>query len=472
MTPPFPTRLEAADPTGTILSRFAFPLLAWGLVFHSLIIAALFGWYGLPEQTVRAIAAWKEAALILLVMLVIVRAATGHGPPITITLPDLFVGGLMATAILFLLAENLWLRYNLPRAAELLGVRDAIYFMLLYFVGRAMPELASSDRTMRILFVLLLVTCVIGVVERFFVSPEVLVALGVASYFQDFLDVSAFTAGNPYGLPMSYWTMIGGQFVRRAGSVYLNGQGFAVPFLLLFPVATVWTFMRPKVSRLTVVAYGIIVLGLILTLTRMTICIALIQLVLFVSLTRRPIWAVAGLGVASAALLIAFVTIRGFPMFVWHTLTWQESSAASHAEDWGQGLTALAERPWGSGLGTADQTAVRAGLEPLTGDNLYLKYGVELGLLGIVLLVLILVTLGSFAARLFRHGSTQAQQRMGLTLWLATVGIAINGITAVIFNSITVGWLFFWLAGSAVTVADRLAVTSRSPSGLDLRATI
>jgi hypothetical protein len=43
---------------------------------------------------------------------------------------------------------------------------------------------------------------------------------------------------------------------------------------------------------------------------------------------------------------------------------------------------------------------------------------------------------------------------MGIALWLAAVGIAINGITAVVFNSIALGWIFFWLAGAVVTVSE------------------
>ena len=43
---------------------------------------------------------------------------------------------------------------------------------------------------------------------------------------------------------------------------------------------------------------------------------------------------------------------------------------------------------------------------------------------------------------------------MGITLWLAVIGIAINGMTAVVFNSIALGWIFFWLAGAAVTASE------------------
>jgi O-antigen ligase/polysaccharide polymerase Wzy-like membrane protein len=417
----------------SFLSGAVFPLFAWGLAFHSLIMAALFGWFGLPEQVVRAVAAWKEIALALLIVVVILRAVTGRGNENIVTWADLWVGGLMATAVLFLLTENLWLRFNLPQHAEFLGIRDAVYFMLAYFVGRATPELASDEKTMRMLFVLIVVTCTIGIVERFIVSPEMLVGMGVASYFQDFLGVSAFTGGNEYGLPGNYWTMIGGARSPRK-----------------------------------VIAFTIVSVGLILTLTRMTLLIALIQLVLFVAIRKRPEWAVAGLAIASTMFLAAFVTIPGFPTFVWHTLSWQEGSSVSHLNDWIAGVAVFLQNPWGSGLGTTDQTAVRAGLAPLTGDNLYLKYGVELGIAGLTFFVLILSALGSAAMRLYRQGSTIAQQRMGMTLWLTSVGIAINSITAAVFNSITLSWIFFWLAGAAVTVAQSLPGTSPFPARRDV----
>lgn len=444
-----------SETQSSFLSRIVFPVFAFGLVVHSLAMAALFGWFGLPADVVRAIASWKEIGLALLVLFVILRALTGRGPANVIAWPDLWIGGLMATAILYLLTENLWLRFDLPAAGEFMGIRDAVYFMLAYFVGRGMPELASDEKTMRRLIALVLFTCVVGIAERVLVSPEMLVGLGVASYFQDFLGLSSLTVGSDSGLPLNYWTGIGGHLVRRSGSVYLNGQGFAVPFLLFHPLATAWVFMRPKRTTSLVFAYAIVTVGLLLTLTRMTIIVAFIQLVLFVTLRKRPEWAVAGLALAFAMFAALFILLPGFPSFVWHTLSFQESSAASHANDWANGVAAFAQNPWGSGLGTTDQTALRAGLKHITGDNLYLKYAVEMGVAGLVLFVSTLGSIGSSAMRLYKHGTTLAEQRMGMTLWLAVVGIAINGITAVVFNSIALGWLFFWLAGAVVTVSER-----------------
>jgi hypothetical protein len=368
---------------------------------------------------------------------------------------DLWIGGLAAIALAYLVGENVLLQTGLPRAAELLGFRDAVYFMLIYFVGRATPELAEEDAAMKAIFALVLVTSVIALVEPFLIPPEMLVAIGVASYFNDFLGISAMTIGNDYGLPANYWTMIGGIQFRRSGSVYLSGQGFAVPFLLFFPLVTAWVFSRARRAPWQIAGYALICVAILMTVTRMTIFIALVQVVLFVALVRRPEWAVAGLAIAAMIFSAAFVLIPGFPTLVWQTLSWQEGSSISHANDWLNGLVAFGQHPWGSGLGTTDQSAVRSGLPHITGDNLYLKYAVEMGVLGIGLFILAIASILSHSMTLYRNATSDSQRRMGVAMWLATIGLLINGITAVVFNSPILGWLFFWLAGAVVTSSQR-----------------
>jgi hypothetical protein len=410
----------------------------------------------MPAPTVRMIASWKEVALVLLLLVVVFRALTGRGPRVTLSWTDLWVGGLISTAMIYFVGANLWLRTNLPLDAQLLGFRQAVYFMLIYFVGRATPEVAEDPRTMRLIFALVIVTCVLGILERFLVPPEGLVAIGVASYFQDFLGAAPITVGNEYGLPTNYWAFVGGHAMRRAGSVYLSGQGFAIPFLLFFPLATVWVFARPKRTVLSVVGYALICIALLLTLTRMTILVAILQLVLFVVMRRRPEWAVAGLGVAAIMFLTALVLVPGLPGYTLATITGQETSAASHVSDWISGATAFAEQPWGAGLGVTDASATRAGLGHVAGDNLYWKYGVEMGVLGLFLFVFSLGGIIANAFNVFRRAASDAERQMGVVVWLAAIGLAINGMTAVVFNAITLGWLFFWLAGSIVTLSQRV----------------
>jgi hypothetical protein len=455
----------------TFLSRVALPAFSWGLPFHSLIVAFLFGGLGLSASTVRGFAAWKEVFVICLLAYIVMRAAFGRGPRIAISWIDIAVGGLLFLAAAFFVAGKSWLRIELPPGSELYGIRDIAFFLFLYFIGRASPEIVDDPATLRRLYIVVVMTSAIAIVEWLFVTPEQLVLLGVAAYFQKFLNVAAFTAGNQYGLPMNYWTHIGSVEVQRAGSIYLSSQAFAVPFIILMPVATAWVFGVAKRRTASMYAeYAIVWLGLLLSITRMTAIVCAIQVLLMIVLLRRPEWAVAALVAGCVAILVAMVAVPGLPGFIWDTLTWQTGSSASHIKDWSKGVAALFEHPLGWGLGTTDQSAVRFGLEPLTADNAYFKYAVELGLQGLLLHLLIFAALAYTGLKVFRRASTRERRLMGLVVFVTTIGILINATTGVVFNALVLSYLYFWFAGAVVTIAQRDAalVSSKVPARLEL----
>lgn len=383
---------------------------------------------------------------------------------------DFLAAALIAFALLHAIAAEPIFSVGLPATAYLMGFRDAVFFIFVYFVGRGAAGHVGLLVSRGHLVVIAVVTSLVAIVERIVVTPDMLVGLGVASYFQEFLGVAEFTAGNEYGLPMNYWTDVGGVVIQRAGSVFLSGQGFAVPFLLLFPAVLVWALDRSDRRPRHYAAVALAFTGLLLTITRATIIVALIQVILYVTVKKRPEWAVLGLVAAASAILITIVAFPSFGVFLWRTLTWQEASAASHAAAWSSGVEAFFQRPWGWGLGTTDQTAVRAGLTPITGDNLYLKYAVEMGVIGLGLLVALLFTLAATGYRLLSRARTANHRRLGLIVFLTTAGIAINGIPAAVFNSVPLAWLYFLVSGAAVTVWRDTAgentgafATARSP---------
>lgn len=434
----------------------ALPFVTWGLAFHILIIAVLFGALRLPTNVVRTIAAWKEMAVVLLLFVVGVRAATGRGARVRIGAADLCVMAWLSLALIFFLTENVVWGGNVPLNAAAFGVRDISFFLLLYFIGRATPEIADDPRTLRRLFIILAVTCVIAIFELLFVSPQMLVVLGVASYVQDFLGTTAFTVNNVYGLPDNYWSAMGGHLVRRAGSIYLSSQGFATPFLIFLPAATMWLWLRANRSVWLKLLYAIIWVGLIITFTRTALLICILQALLILLYLRRPTGAALVVALGGVTAIIAMLAFPGLATFVMETFTWQTGSSISHVKDWTAGVTAFAEAPWGHGLGTADQTAVRAGLEPITADNQYLKYAVEMGLPGLLIHITTLAMIGLTGYRVMNESDIPERRAFGAVVALATLGIAIDGMTGAIFNNPIVAYLYFWFAGTAVTVAQRL----------------
>jgi O-antigen ligase/polysaccharide polymerase Wzy-like membrane protein len=446
------------------LAARGLPVLTWGLTFHILAIALLFGFFRLSAPVVRGIAAWKELFGVLLVVATIVRMARGAGPRNAIATADLLAGGWIVLAVLFVVTENTVWRNSVPPLAAFLGVRDAAFFVLFYFIGRGTPEIANDDRALKRCFTVLLVVSVIALLEQIFVTPRMLVGLGVASYINDFLGTPQSTVGNVFGLPDNYWTAMGSHLVRRSGSVFLSGQGFATPFIVLFPGATAWVFARTKSpSRWMRIGYVLVCCGLIVSFTRGAIGVCALQALLVLLYTRRATGAAIAVASAAVVLICAIVVFPSVATFIFETITWQSGSSTSHLKDWTAGITAFFEQPWGWGLGTTDQTALRSGLVPITYDNLYLKYAVEMGVLGVSVLIATLSAFGATGVRLMRTGLTDTQRGIGIMVALAALGIAIDGMTGALFNNPIVAYLFFWYAGTAVTLAQRAPAPVRVP---------
>jgi len=439
------------------------PTLAWGLStfvwllpLQSFAITVLFGALGWSAPAVRAIAAWKEGLIAVLLGLAVARTVRSPRAGAEIYWPDLVVAGLGILAVGYAIGGNVWFGSDLPLEARLYALRDAAFVSLLYFVGRASPEVAQSPRLLRALYIVAVVTSAIAVLERVFVTPEILVILGAARYVQDFLGAAVVTQGNAYGLPDNYWTWVGSHIVQRAGSTYMSGQAFAVPFLIVLPAATLWALSASGRRAVVVwLGYALAWVGLLLTVTRMTIVVCALGAVLLMAARRR--WG-SLVGVGAAAIVgfgAALMLVPGLGTFVWETLTWQSPSSAGHVADWTAGLDQVVRSPLGVGLGATDFVAARFGVRGLTGDNQYLKYAVELGVIGLLLHVGVIVAALASGVRAWRAAPDTSAGIAGLLLVTATAGLALNAMTAVVFNSPMLAYPFFWLAGSVTTVAHR-----------------
>lgn len=444
------------------ISRVALILFFWLLPFHSLVIAVLFGFVGVGPGLTRAIAAWKEAAVVVLFVWTVVRTVAGRGRSTSIMAPDIAITALIVLAVVSVSVAVPVFNANIPAGAQLYGLRDAVFFMLLYYVGRSMPELADSETVMKHAFFVALVISLIGIVERVFVTPEMLVLLGVGSYVNDFLGLTAYTSNNPWGLPANYWTDMGGVAVRRSGSVFLHSQGFALPFLFLMPAASAWALaQRRRHPALVRLGYVMIWGGLLVSITRATTLICVIQVTLFYLMMRRPEWAFASVVTVMSAVAVTVSVVPGLLTFAWETLTWQSGSSTTHLQDWTGGAVAFFEQPWGHGLGTTDAPPLRFLRIPLTSDNLYLSYGVQLGAAGLVAFVGALASIFIISWRAVWTAATETRRRLFAVTALTTFGIFLNGITSIVFSSNLLAYVFFLCAGAAMTAAQDVARSHR-----------
>jgi hypothetical protein len=433
--------------------RRVFALVVWGLSIHVLAIALLYGPIGLSAGLVRAIAGWKE--LILLILLATTLWRIGRERWLSaLTLPDVAAGALVLWIVTRGVVDYAHPNGGPPAVIFGYGARDLAQPLLLYAIGRATPGVATDPALLGRLTTIAVLATIVGIIELL-LPIEVLVAAGIPRYFTEFLGVPGITDPYRYNLPNSYFTDLGATSVRRAGSVFLNGQGLAAALLLLIPAAQVRAmFATSARSVLTWGVVGLLWIGLLLSVTRMTTAAVAVESVLLLLLAGR-VGAVGAIAAAfttlTATLVIASRDVR---FFLWRTLTFETQSSRSHLADWQDGLEAMWEHPLGAGLATADITAERFGRTPLAADNLYFKYGVELGIPGLLLFVVFLIGVLAAAVQWSRRraGDERAQQA-GLYAAAITVGVIVNGATAVVTNVPFVTYIWGWIAGAVVAAA-------------------
>jgi O-antigen ligase len=308
------------------------------------------------------------------------------------------------------------------------------------------------------MFAVGVITCVVAVLERLIVSPQTLVVLGAARYFQEFLNLAPATRLNEYGLPDNYWTAVGDYVVRRAGSTYLSSQGFAVPFLLVLPAATLWVFAgERRRSILAAAGYALLWTGLLLSVTRVTTIVCVLQVLLLAAARRRWEVAVSSLLLGLVGAIVALLVVPGLATFAWETLTWQTGSSVAHLSDWSEGVESLIDHPLGIGLGASGLTAVRFGLPATAADSQFFKYSVEMGIPGLVFFVAMLLALAAAGVKLARGEAGRPAADYGALVAVSILGLALNGVSTVPLTTNFFAYVLFWLAGVVVTRAARAA---------------
>ena len=151
----------------------------------------------------------------------------------------------------------------------------------------------------------------------------------------------------------------------------------------------------------------------------------------------------------SSAVLAVLVAVVAVPSLVVPTVFGKagaEASTEGHRNEWATSVGDFLDRPQGGGLGSTTASVRFEGVDRSNG-NAYLLMGNELGALGLVLFVALLVlTAGAVAGRL-RHGPAPPTWVVGTAL--LAVGLAVAGTTHHVLENLAVAWALWLLLGLA-----------------------
>jgi hypothetical protein len=454
-------------------------LIVGGMAFHSLLLMVLLR-LGTPHLLIRVFQGWKELLLGVLTLIALagIWRERREGKLGRLLLTDwLAIVFAVLVVIYFVLPSSiLHSSANLPQ--RLVGFRIDALIPLLYFLGRRLPSEAGERFTAAWLCLGAgAAVAVFGIVELWFIPTSVWLDWGVNLY-TGFLG---YTYKGPGGLPENFFlTLADGTLVRRMVSTYISPLGIAYTALLVLPLGAA-LIERKAASRLArwlaAIAFGLLLVGLMLSVTRMALLLAVAEAGLLVILLRR--WWIAvlvpALAVAAAFMLYAYPSLGpavdrnlnvGRGGHGQGAISANDSSANEHYTYLFYDVKVDFQHPFGLGTGSS---TIRYGQLVGTGESAVLGMFGDLGLIGglVYSLLYVLVLWQSFYAfRRLPRGSLE----VSLPLVALVGGLALLPVTMTsdVWGDLSVTFLFWWAAGAGVTLAHRAlgaSATLPTPSG-------
>ncbi len=310
--------------------------------------------------------------------------------------------------------------------------RTDTFYLFFFFLGMLIPKL-DFNKILKVILYTGLVFSVIGIFERFINPVPLLIWLGMPDYTLYMTGSLPYTQG---GMPYTYWAAGG---IRRVGSLLLNPLDFAAYSLFALP-----TIFIIKSNKKRIAASIILGLGVIFTLSRMPILILFLQVLGFIiiynikHIKKVLIW---GTGVAFFLFILIFTTMENLRNYIIDTITFKEPSAQGHLHDWLLALENLNKHSLGMGLATSGSAGARFGTFG-GGENQYLILGVQMGWIGIVIFIGMLISILFYLVKHYKENKI-------VNIWLIStiLLLMLSGITQQSFLNITITCITFLSIG-------------------------
>lgn len=422
--------VAAAAAAGLVLFTWRKPVvgliaLVVGLPLHQLVFGRLF-LLGLDVRVLSAARYWKEAVLGVLLVRMIRDKRPGW---------DSVDGWIFA--FLGLTLAYVFIPMGPPLFQRFIAGRTDALFLVLLLVGRYLPEVGDSAGKLET-GLLLIGGLAAALTFWNAASPEGfnqwLASTGIVDYRAGALDLTLSLN--------SRLTTEGGEVVR-AGSFF--GNALTLSYFLLLPCGLVIGRALRGVLRPFDALVGLLcVPALVLTLTRSAMIALAVMVALALVYGRKRLRTLFVVVAATVAFIPFLGSVPGLERL---SISGEASprSNAGHLAGIQSSKDLLVSQPFGTGLGTAGPSTRRFDAEGFVNESWYLQIGSELGVIGMLLFVaLILIVLRALVLR------ARASEGFAWGPFLALAGVATGGFVLHTFTSLAISWPLWLLVGSAL----------------------
>jgi len=369
---------------------------------------------------------------------------------------DLVFGAFIFLAFFFLVSPI----GEMPFLAKAAYFKNILLMGIVYFLGRNM---SLSKYQMQLTFKLILgiAFCAfcINVVE--FTSGIHLHTLINYGNFQSTInDVEP--TGN-YGLSWTFETQSG---VQRFGAFFANPLDLSSASLLAFAIAFIFFIKTPY--RNNQILYGslmIIVIGsLFFAYSRASIAAFILELIFIAFVFKSYRLLLAGITIIfSFIIYILFFASEDLYFFVLDTLTFENASSLGHLLEWLEAIESMINSPEGIGLAMSGNGNGVDNENRVGGENQFLIFGVQMGLLGLILYISLLYLAIKTSIQAYRKSLSPNEQIVPFVAGTTKFALLLPLFTANAELYLFVSLISWWLVGQSVKIKNSQVI---SPNAL------
>lgn len=354
--------------------------------------------------------------------------------------------------IAFLLLTLLYVILPIGGAAmtnKLVYFKSLLLPAIVYFLGR------NSTLDFNSVKKLLIIILTIGALAFLFNTLEYMTNThfqALSGYAQYNKEVNEIEPTGNFGLT---WTFQSSFAQKRFAAFFANPLEEAASMLLIFATGFILFISSPHRNNRLVYFVSMLmsVGGILFTFSRSSLA-GLFLLLFFVAVLfkyyRLIIVGFIGLLMLSAYLI--FLAPQKTQYFVVDTLTFRNASSAGHIIEWIEGLNSITTLPLGTGLATSGsgvgvEEELRVG-----GENQFLIIGVQLGIPGLILYLLIVFSAIRFSIKAYKSSAYQELRVIPFIAASVKFALLMPSMTSNLESYLFVALISWWMVGYSVKI--------------------
>jgi len=311
--------------------------------------------------------------------------------------------------------------------SKIIYAKNIFLIGILYFFGRNTDfNFKNWNIVIKLLVFLTLLSFIIALLESI-VGIHLHSFLGYSNYNLVVNDIDP--QGN-YGLN---WSFESQGAKPRYASFFADPLEFSASLLLFFSLA-LWLFIHSNYKQNKLLFFSlisVIIFSFLFAFSRASMFSGILVLIFGLYLSRNykiifSIFFIASLGF----LYLYYFSDEELRFFIQDTLTFQNTSSLGHLVEWIEGIISIYENPFGVGLAMSGNASGVDQSIKIGGENQFLIYGVQMGIISLVLYLLILIKAIYNSSRLYLKSIDYSHRSIGFITSLTKFGLLIPLFTA------------------------------------------